>query len=794
MLKIINKIKKNKKVILSAALLGVVFILMVKAGNVWAYETDLYDPDNKSGINATGAFSGIGYAVAMILSFIALIITSVLGLVITLLIQILVNVANFNHIIDVEAVKVGWVAVRDLCNMFFILILLVIAFATILKIENYNAKKLLPKLVIMAVLINFSRMICGLIIDFSQVIMLTFANSFSSGQGWFVEMLKMRNWVSVNELAQNLKTESTNNSALTGWGTAMAVIAGVFAALITVIVIAIMLAVLVMRIIMLWIYTILSPLAFLAAAFPAGQKYSSQWWGEFMKNVVVGPALAFFIWLALTTSDLSSKALGDGIQTAKTDALCVGGSAFFCDVSFQRFIITIGLLTGGLMVAQQAGGAIGSIAGKGLGAVRGVGRLGAVGAFWAGRKLDDFQVGLQEKFFGKGDKNFRGKSLNYRMIAEGWKARRAERMSEYESGKAGAWQDRFDRALTAQGSTVGEKFKSKIPIVAALQRVKARQKMEKDQKSLNDSNEVIQRLEENLKTESDQDKRSAIMSGIQKEKENIRNKKKSIVEESKKLPDSRRAQYDKNSRIYEHFNEIKKYNLTEDELVKAYMQEKNKDKRKAYFQHLVDINGVNTLFDTRGIDYTFEGVQNFLKEEFKEDAGDVAEEMSKRAEAAGNYKLIGHGRLNLSTGKNELISKGAKSYEEAYAAKRIVESRKRKEKFSQNFARTTHKDDLIDIMSDGSSMLSLGGVDTALEIARDKNRMSEIEKGNYQTRFAEVFANMDEKGITDAGAKAKLKPEEIEELRSVVAKFKEKYVSRIQAEQKSKSEEELKKA
>ena len=44
----------------------------------------------------------IGGAVAILLSWIALIITSVLGLLTTLLVQILVNVSKFNNIINVR--------------------------------------------------------------------------------------------------------------------------------------------------------------------------------------------------------------------------------------------------------------------------------------------------------------------------------------------------------------------------------------------------------------------------------------------------------------------------------------------------------------------------------------------------------------------------------------------------------------------------------------------------------------------------------------------------------------------
>ncbi len=347
--KIANKISKNKKTILLVVLFCCVFGL--GAGNTaLAGAVDVIS-------------QGVGTAVATVLSWIAYVFLMLFGLLLTLLIGILVNVAQFNHIIDVPAVTEGWIIVRDLCNMFFVLIVLVIAFATILKYENYHVKKTLPKLLIMAILINFSKTICGLIIDFSQVIMLTFVSGFAvHGAGNFIEMFQTNKIASIWTGADNVNS----------WAVVVGIITGVFALLVTNIVVAIMLFVLVMRVVMLWIYVILSPLAFLLSAFPAGAKYAQQWWGEFSKQVIVGPILAFFIWLALTTAKTSSGKLGD----FGGDEVCAGINVFFCSDNFQTFIITIGLLIGGLIVTQQLGGMAGAAAGKGIGWIRG----GAAGA------------------------------------------------------------------------------------------------------------------------------------------------------------------------------------------------------------------------------------------------------------------------------------------------------------------------------------------------------------------------------------------------------------------------------
>ena len=71
-----------------------------------------------------------------------------------------------SHIVE----DVGWPFVRDFANMFFILILVFIGLATILKLGDYGAKKALPRLIIIAILLNFSLVIVGFIVDISNII------------------------------------------------------------------------------------------------------------------------------------------------------------------------------------------------------------------------------------------------------------------------------------------------------------------------------------------------------------------------------------------------------------------------------------------------------------------------------------------------------------------------------------------------------------------------------------------------------------------------------------------------
>ncbi len=350
------KIKANKKQILS--------ICLVVLGSF---------------VLANYAHAGVGDFIAEALSWMVYGIIWVLGKLLMLVMWGLIAVAQYNNFINAQPIQYGWTIVRDVCNMFFILILLIIAFATILQVEQYSFKKLLPKLILMAILINFSKLICGVFIDFTQVIMLTFVNGFKDvGEGNLSNMLGIENLMNMSDT-----TTSEEVSSWTILGTYMLALMYTIIALITVIM---MLATLCIRIIMIWIYVVLSPLAYLLASFPAGQKYSAQWWEEFSKNLIVGPILAFFTWLSfvslggVSNPDVQyivdkGEAGGEGVfEDASSNAPSVGLTQAGSTEHMMKFAISISMLIGGLMVSQQLGSQAGGMAKKGIG------RLQAMGA------------------------------------------------------------------------------------------------------------------------------------------------------------------------------------------------------------------------------------------------------------------------------------------------------------------------------------------------------------------------------------------------------------------------------
>ncbi len=376
MKKLGNFLDKNKKTLgfLSLLLLlGIFFIDVnpVVAQNDAAWKLTLMAA---AGEIAEKFMSAIAYVVAIFTTQFT-----------TLLIVILTEIASFDNITKNQAVENGWIIVRDLCNMFFVIAFLVIAFATILRQENYSAKKLLPKLIIMAVLINFSKTFFGIIVDFSQVIMSTFVIGFSN-PALIVEMLKVQD---VLEFASN-KGGDLVKQAATPFAVTLSTMASVVVSILMVGIIGILVGILAIRIVMLWIYTILSPIVFLGIGFPIIKSHSNKIWEGFIKQVIAGPLLAFFIWIAVaygttSASQLRADALIETntfVSTANAARMTAEAEAgvfrvFFSVITGDAQLITLIMVGGFLMAAivtmgPLLTGAAGGVLGLGKRAMSGI--------------------------------------------------------------------------------------------------------------------------------------------------------------------------------------------------------------------------------------------------------------------------------------------------------------------------------------------------------------------------------------------------------------------------------------
>lgn len=79
-----------------------------------------------------------------------------------------------------EFISVGWTQTRDLANMAFIFILIYIAFTIMVKAETHGTMQMLARVVVIALLINFSFFLVRVVIDGGNILAIQFYNSINA--------------------------------------------------------------------------------------------------------------------------------------------------------------------------------------------------------------------------------------------------------------------------------------------------------------------------------------------------------------------------------------------------------------------------------------------------------------------------------------------------------------------------------------------------------------------------------------------------------------------------------------
>ncbi len=194
-------------------------------------------------------------------------------------------------------VDIGWPIVRDFINMFFIIALVIIGLATALRIKEYQAQKTLPLLIIIAILINFTPVICGVILDASNILMNFFLEELT-GFRMLGNMFSAQGTMLLGALQHFYNP--LESLALMGKTLVMIIFDWIAAF------IFFMFSLLfIMRYVMVWVLVIVSPIAFFSRIFPGSQRYLfksilgwDEWWKQFIEWSMIGIIGAFFIYLA----------------------------------------------------------------------------------------------------------------------------------------------------------------------------------------------------------------------------------------------------------------------------------------------------------------------------------------------------------------------------------------------------------------------------------------------------------------------------------------------------------------
>ena len=298
------------------------------------------------------------------------------------------TVVDMKKNLDVDAVNTVWRTVRDLGNMGFIFVLLYAAITTILGIGKDN-KTLIVKIVVVAILINFSLFFTKFIIDMSNVLAITLYDAAAHGA-----LAEGVNGGLANSLMEPLGLQTIWNIgfiSIDGYTILIAGVMGTVVALIAAFVFLAMAILFVIRFVVLLFVLALSPIAFLSFVLPELKKYRDQWWGALSGQAFFAPIFFLMMWIVIVISRSILLPLQKGNFTDAIKGQAGSAASSVPDPSavglFINYAIVIALLITAMVLAKEwankAGGGINKLTSWATGAAGGA-TLGMAGRFGRG--------------------------------------------------------------------------------------------------------------------------------------------------------------------------------------------------------------------------------------------------------------------------------------------------------------------------------------------------------------------------------------------------------------------------
>ncbi|RWZ78372.1 MAG: hypothetical protein EOT05_01240 [Candidatus Microsaccharimonas sossegonensis] len=260
--------------------------------------------------NASCLIEGVGWIVCPIITFMAQLADGAFGFLANNFLKTDPQVFNTSA---QNGTFAAWSIMRTIANVVFVIVFLIIIFSqlTSLGVSNYGVKKMLPRLVIAAILVNLSYFISQLAIDLSNILGYSIKDMFNGISGNVADSTS----------ATTLSTNPFNNGQ--GFvGIAGAVIAttlvGVAAYAMLSTLIPVLFAAVIALIMILLILTarqaiiillvVISPLAFVAFLLPNTEALFTKWRKMLMAMLLLFPIIALVFGASQLTSQVLTSA------------------------------------------------------------------------------------------------------------------------------------------------------------------------------------------------------------------------------------------------------------------------------------------------------------------------------------------------------------------------------------------------------------------------------------------------------------------------------------------------------
>lgn len=253
---------------------------------------DTTPPESPNGEQATDetscAVQAIGWIVCGVLNFMAGLVDGSYAFI-----EQLLKVDPIINSDGNQGLYKAWEIMRNFANIAFVIAFLIIIFSQItsIGITNYGIKKLLPRLVVAAILVNVSYWLCAIAVDLSNI-------SGSSLKGLFeaigasIPLEPPNPDFSTNETW--LGIAGTILSITVGGGAAIYIGLSIFVPLLTacLVVVLTVVIILVIRQALIVLLIVVSPLAFVAYLLPNTESLYRRWFGLFQAMLLLYPIVS----------------------------------------------------------------------------------------------------------------------------------------------------------------------------------------------------------------------------------------------------------------------------------------------------------------------------------------------------------------------------------------------------------------------------------------------------------------------------------------------------------------------
>lgn len=262
----------------------------------------------------------------------------------------------------VNVIYPGWLIIRNLANVAFIISLLIIGLRVLFQVEDAaKSRSFIINLIIMALLVNFSLVIAQGAVAIAD----TVQSQFLPKDSKVIEAIGEKLMVDpAYQFAQRSNTETRGIGGAAG--DIMFPIVLLFLSVSSFFAFIAIAAFIFIRIAALWVLYMVSPIAYFGAvigsalgnAIPQASNISKQWWTEFMRYVLIVPILAFFLNMTALVAivftareGVNIPVLGDSTSVLQSTASVLVQAAL---TIMTHFIVLIFLFLG-MKYAQQSG-------------------------------------------------------------------------------------------------------------------------------------------------------------------------------------------------------------------------------------------------------------------------------------------------------------------------------------------------------------------------------------------------------------------------------------------------------